>query len=1248
MSKGKGLGNLDDDFYNDHNYDTESEWDRYSTINPDARFNPFADQDYEKMPSLPTKSTWDDEKSTYPAEKEKYPAEKVSYPVEKEKYPVEKDNYTAEKSLYPAEKSTYPAEKVTYPAEKITYPAEKSTYPAEKSTYPAEKVTYPAEKSTYPAEKSTYPAEKITYPTEKSSYPAEKSTYPNEKYSYPSEKDNYASSSKPYPATIPVKYDPPAPYSEKADDLYYPDYDNDMIASPVKSTHKKSRSKEKGKDKGKGKAKARAPAPVVAPIDDVDESELLYSRISDKRDKPREDSYYNTKPPVAAAATMVAPVAVAPAAPKNYSNNFNYYEDKDFNVSQYSYQEKPSNYEKRNNPRDDPPGPLEIQPYVGKWAKISRAWATQTVILLIFMGYGYVLLAGDARDKAKQAVSSLNSGCLAVQTATEAVVNSPRTAAHTSLEMVQTATIGLINVAFGTLNKILSMLESLIMIVLKIYVGTFICIAEVIIRTALTIVADVGEIITGLLNTAIDSVLGSLQSVAATVADGAQNVINGIVGGLTGGQNTNAVNFNTDEIRQTLNVTIPTDWVESISGLQDKIPTEEQIFGNITQLLDIPFNMLRGLITTGFSSIHVDFADSVKLPDEKNLTICDHPIGEDTINGVGDAASKVFIIGGLAIIGFAFILVLFQIYMVVRRNRRQETRMIEFRQDLADYKPPVNNSKDTIAETPPTRAEMDLYVLPGNRVLDRFVAWQRKRWGDSPKALAYRWWFDYAFYPPAIACFIAGAIGLISVMVQTNAINDMRAEFTPRLARDFDAFQQQVIGDQLLGSVRNDSIDLANNINGGIYNQEYTLNHTMFAPVDEGTSYLNNTLNDFISMYIGGIRSVFGGTVLEYPVEGFVNCTLTKNIQTLQKIITFVDEYLGGVDLPRVSEDVLYNPALKLLKPVNKTVDALRKITIGTFVPNATMLDPEWFPSDDDLESSREEYQDSLESAEEASEASKESMEKMLESLEDESEESEESMDDLDLDESTSVRMSSETTESSPMALARRDGTDVSDTSVMSMDSSMSMIMATDSSISMNMATDSSMSMNMATDSSISINMATDTSATMDMTTDSSVSMNTAAVTGTSASASSGLQSNTDVVNIKTVDSLPELTALLSSLSESPLSSSLPSSIHTPTPSRTVIETGPELGNLEEELSSIGYDIDQLPTLLSKEDVETAQKFNGYTGGLVGELCDYYVGNLQSQIPTYIALMCVWIFIIALGGIKFLRDMQTIKRHNLK
>ncbi|KAJ2847065.1 plasma membrane fusion protein prm1, partial [Coemansia erecta] len=767
--------------------------------------------------------------------------------------------------------------------------------------------------------------------------------------------------------------------------------------SPVKTGFNSGiKSKSKGKGKGKGKGKEKVPivmnnnGAVAAPGAGMDdnyrpEDDLFYDSVEPNYGNQAKDNDTHFDLDAFRNPDNMRYRGSTEKPAQTYNNNNN----GSFDEKQYYYQEKRSSDYLPPYAESGPEGKHMIYPYIGKWARLSRAWATQTVILLIFVGYGYLILAGDARDKAKEALGYINGNCLAVETAAEAVVNAPRTAAESSLAMLEKATMGLIDVAYNSLNKIVNMIESLIIIVLKIYVGTFICISEVIIRTALTMITEVGKIITDLLNKAIDSVMGTMQNFAANVANGAQDVINNIAGAFTGNDNT--VSFNADEIRKELSVTIPSDWVNSISDLQNKIPTEDQIFGNITQLLDVPFNMLRGVIFSGFSGIHINFTESVKLPAEKNLTMCETPIGEETINGVGDGAAHIFTMGGLAVIGAALILVLIKIYSTMRYNKRYDTRMTEFRQDLAYYTPPINHSKDEVAETPATRQEMDLYKLPGNRWLDTLVRWQRKKWGDTPRALAWRWWFDYVLYPPAVACFIAGVIGIIVVLAQVNAINGLRKEFTPILGRELDEFQQKFIGDQLYGSIRNDSVALANDINSGINSKELELNHTLFGPIGDGTKSLNDTLNGFIDTYIKGIRSVFGGTVLDYPVEGFVNCTLTKYINTLQKVLTFINEYLGGIDLPRIDEDVLYSPALKLLRPVNKTVDALRLAVVGTFVPNATLLDPDWFEPESELESERAAYKSSLEAVEDEEERSEDSMDEMLESLDDASEESKDS-----------------------------------------------------------------------------------------------------------------------------------------------------------------------------------------------------------------------------------------------------------------
>ncbi|KAJ2704684.1 plasma membrane fusion protein prm1 [Coemansia sp. IMI 203386] len=1037
-------------------------------------------------------------------------------------------------------------------------------------------------KSSYPVEKATYSKEKAEYPNEKSEYPNEKATYPNEKYNYPAD----------------TKHDYAPEYPSEKSKMHYNDYGNndmyydDAIASPVKKDFNGGKSKGKGKGKGKEKIPLvmnTSAAPGEALDNDYEPNDDLYYNSA----KPNDDLYYNSAEPNYDnnEAHFDLDKFRAPPEPQHQPryrgstekhpdayHNFN--DDKSFDEKQYYYQEKQDPAHLPPYRESGPEGKHMIYPYVGKWARLSRSWATQTVILLIFMGYGYILMAGDARDKSTEALNFINSNCRAVETAAGAVVNAPRTAAESSLAMLEKAAQGLVTVAYNSLNKIINMIESLIVIVLKIYIGTFICIAEVIIRTALTMITEVGKIITDLLNKAIDSVMGTMQNFAANVANGAQNIINDVAGFFNGNDNT--VDFNADEIRKELSVEIPSDWVNSISDLQNKIPTEEQIFGNVTALLDIPFNMLRGVIFAGFSKIDINFAESVKLPDEKNVTVCDRPIGEDTINGVGTGAARIFTIGGLAIIGAALILIMMQVYRNMRYNNRYETRMLEFRQDLAYYTPPINHSKDEVAQTPATRQEMDLYKLPGNRLMDTIVRWQRKNWGDTPRTLAWRWWFDYVLYPPAIACFLAGVIGIITVVVQVNSINGLRKEFTPILAREMDAFQQDVIGDQLIGNVRNDSVALADDINGSINSKELALNETLFGPIDDGTTYLNDTLNDFINTYITGIRSVFGGTVLEYPVEGFVNCTLTKNIRTLQKILTFINDYLGGIDLPRVDEDVLYTPAMKLLGPVNKTVDALRLVVVGTFVPNATELDPDWFLPESELESEKDLYQSSLDEAEDAaedeSERSKDSMEDMLDSLEDESEDSEdraENSEDGIIPLSFGQDDNSTTEPAAP--LRKRD----------------------------------------ESDSLVETPEGSDPEVDSDTT-------------------------------IETVDSLPDSSSLFSSLSSSPLPSSLPPGTPTSSESDDDDESlDTELGDLDDELLSLGIDPSSFPTLLSKEDVETAQKYGGYTGGLVGKLCDYYVGNLLDQIPSFIALIGVWVVLIIFGLFHVLSDYRKIKRYGL-
>ncbi|KAJ2723246.1 plasma membrane fusion protein prm1 [Coemansia sp. Benny D115] len=1097
------------------------------------------------------------------------------------------------------------------------------------SAYPNEKAEYKPEKSAY-----DYPAEKTTYPNEKSTYPNEKSAYPNEKSAY-----GY-SAGEPSSSSYPKEKAPIADPGYKVDDYYD---DQDGIVSPVKRSNS-------GKKDIKGKAPAVAPVPIPAPApakdtyyDDDDYADNYYSNrgyqsYPEDNDNDNDDKYVDVT-------DKVYKNVPKPRQNDNYQNdkyqNDKYQNDDHFYASQYQYQDPPNQYNEKeksagygNAEYRDNRG-KQIMPYVGKWAIISRSWATQSVILLVFMGLGYILLAEEARKIAQEAVGSINSACLAVENASETVVNSPRSVALSTLTMIESSARSLIRVTYNSLNKLLTLLQTLIVWILKMYFGTYICIAEVIIQTALSVVAEVGQIMTDLLNKAVDAVVGNLQNTAATIGQGLQDGINGFLNVFTGGSK--QVDFNVDDIRKELDITIPDDWVNSIRGLSDKIPTEDQIFGNITALLDIPFGMLRDVIFKGFNNIHINIVDNVKLPDEKNLTMCENPIGQDTIEDVGDAAATIFYIGGLAIIGFAVALIIFNVIMLMRSHRKDQERMLEFRQDLADYRPPIIQSTDEISKIPVTRQEMDFFRLPGNPWLNRITRWHRRKYGDTEKAAAWRWYIDYILYPPALACLLAGIIGIIAIVVQTNAINGLRTEFTPRLARDFDYFQNNYLGDQVLGGVRNDSINMATDMNRGILSSEDSLNRTMFAPINEGTSSLNDTLNGFIDKYISGIRSVFGGTPLQQPIEGLVNCTLTKHINSIQKVLTFVNEYAGGVDLPKVDNDTLYAPVAALMKPVNKTVGAMRVLLVGDFVPNATLLDAERFPTEKELKASiKEEERESKASVKSEEEESRRSLES-VEGLDD---------DDDDDDSMSGMSGMSDMSDMSGMS----DMSDMSGMSGMSDANDMDAISGLDGNLlSGNPPALASANMRKRQEANIGSSESEsefESENGFQSSSESSSSTNTSGSSSGASSKSDSDEDSLDVPNIATVTKLPIDDDLVGTKSSSSTKSQITATGSHSLESDSESMDDDELGNLDSDEWSSSYDYDALPSDLSKEDVLSAQKFGGYTGGVVGKLCDRYVASLQDKLPTMYALIGVWFVIATVGLFHVWSDYNKIAKNN--
>jgi hypothetical protein len=165
------------------------------------------------------------------------------------------------------------------------------------------------------------------------------------------------------------------------------------------------------------------------------------------------------------------------------------------------------------------------------------------------------------------------------------------------------------------------------------------------------------------------------------------------------------------------------------------------------------------------------------------------------------------------------------------------------------------------------------------------------------------WFFHYIFHPPALACFLIGFFGILSVQVQLLAVAPLEANFRDRA----DAAVSDLSGSiftSLNQSMFNQSSLYANGINSHIDSIQSTVNDGLFGWVNGTTSTLNDTLNTFYSDLQLAVSTIFNGTVLEQPAQQFLACFIGSKVDKIEDALTFLQNNLQ-INMPRVNESVL-------------------------------------------------------------------------------------------------------------------------------------------------------------------------------------------------------------------------------------------------------------------------------------------------------------------------------------------------------
>ncbi|KAG1751401.1 uncharacterized protein EDB91DRAFT_1105303 [Suillus paluster] len=520
-----------------------------------------------------------------------------------------------------------------------------------------------------------------------------------------------------------------------------------------------------------------------------------------------------------------------------------------------------------------------LRPYLQLPHILSLAWLAYPILSLIF----------SAQTAVSNAKDDLLTACQAAEQAASAAASAPRYMAIASNQLFADAVNGTMNDARAALILALTVMEAIINFLIDIYRSTFLCFLELIVGGALDLLIAAVQEITSFLQSTLTSAVSGLKSDATSLNSAITTIVNEL-NKVNPFGNINAPQFNVSSLDALSSITIPTDFENALIQLNNSLPTVSSIKNVIESLVDTPFEAVKSDINSTFQGLFFD-ASVLPVPDQNTLSFCNN-LDTSSVDDLGhDLLTITKIAGHCALEWYKWRCLQFHL---------RRTREAWVSDPTTMYTGPSNAPSVTLTDHNLLMLQTDAQ----HPLLTRIANGLSTKLGLSPSQHTHlRWFLHYIFHAPALACFLIGFFGLLSVQVQLLAVGPLEAKYTAQAAASVQDLSSTIFT-QVNSSMYNQSSSYAGTINARVETMQSSVNNGLFGWVNGTTTTLNTTLNNFYTDVQNIVSSVFNGTVLETPAQDFVRCIIGSKVTALEEALTFLNENLN-VDLPTVNETVL-------------------------------------------------------------------------------------------------------------------------------------------------------------------------------------------------------------------------------------------------------------------------------------------------------------------------------------------------------
>ncbi|KAJ3794113.1 hypothetical protein GGU11DRAFT_811469 [Lentinula aff. detonsa] len=559
----------------------------------------------------------------------------------------------------------------------------------------------------------------------------------------------------------------------------------------------------------------------------------------------------------------------------------------------------PPTYDAHSNPYVST---TSLKPYLELPHLLSLTWLAYPILSLLFIAFRLQLSLASAEDDVANAKADLLASCQAAQKAATAAASMPRYMAIATNEQFVNAVNDSMNAARATLVLALTIMEAIINFIVDIYRSTLLCFVELIVRGALSLAISA----VSALNEAVKDVASGIASAIQDSVSGANSAITSAIDAINKVNpfgNISIPQISSPDLSALNNVSLPSSFQDSLNQLNSSLPTFSQLKDDINAILDTPFELLKKDINDTFAGLSFN-SSLLTVPDQNEVSFCDQ-LDTSVVDDLGQDLVKIAKIGVIIIILLALLLIGLNCLLEWYKWRCQEAHL-QYTREAWTTDPSITRSKGFGAPSV-TLTDHNLLMLQANGahpLITRIMNQLSARLHFSPTTYTNLSWFlHYIFHAPALACFLIGFFGLLSVEIQLIAVHPLEAKYAARAAATTTDFSN-TIATSINASMYNQSAAYANNVNSHIDTLQSSINDGLFGWVNGTTTTLNDTLATFYSDIQDAISDAFNGTLLEEPLQEFLACFIGSKVEAIEDALTFLNQNLQ-IDMPRMNESVL-------------------------------------------------------------------------------------------------------------------------------------------------------------------------------------------------------------------------------------------------------------------------------------------------------------------------------------------------------